>query len=60
MNILQRYIFREWFWTLLATTVVLLIVMIGVTFGELLNDIAGGRVPSGLLWALIGLIIKLI
>lgn len=55
MNILQRYIFREWFWTLLAATAVLLIVMIGVTLGELLNDIAGGRVPSGLLWVLIGL-----
>jgi lipopolysaccharide export system permease protein len=29
--------------------------MIGVALGELLNDIAGGRVPSGLLWVLIGL-----
>jgi len=29
--------------------------MIGVAFGELLHDIAGGRVPSGLLWVLIGL-----
>ena len=55
MNILQKYIFREWFWTFLAVTVVLLIVMIGVSLGELLNDIAGGRVPSGLLWVLIGL-----
>ena len=27
----------------------------GVTLGELLNDIAGGRLPSGLLWVLIGL-----
>ena len=27
--------------------------MVGVSFGELLNDIAGGRVPSGLLWVLI-------
>ena len=53
MKILQKYIFREWFWTFLAATVVLLIVMIGVSLGELLNDIAGGRVPSGLLWALI-------
>jgi lipopolysaccharide export system permease protein len=34
-------------------TVVLLVVMVGVSFGELLNDIAGGRVPSGLLWVLI-------
>ena len=55
MKILQKYLFREWLWTFLAATVVLLIVMIGVSLGELLNDIAGGRVPSGLLWVLIGL-----
>jgi lipopolysaccharide export system permease protein len=55
LNILQKYIFREWLWTFLAVTVVLLIVMIGVALGELLNDIAGGRVPAGLLWTLIGL-----
>lgn len=55
LNILQKYIFREWFWTLLAVTVVLLIVMIGISLGELFNDIAGGRLPSGLLWVLIGL-----
>jgi len=53
LNILQKYIFREWFWTFLAVTVVLLIVMIGVSLGELLNDIAQGQVPSGLLGLLI-------
>ncbi|NNJ63932.1 MAG: LptF/LptG family permease, partial [Xanthomonadales bacterium] len=55
LNILQKYIFREWIWTFLAVTVILLIVMVGITLGELFNDIAGGRVPSGLLWILIGL-----
>jgi lipopolysaccharide export system permease protein len=35
--------------------VVLLIVMFGISLGELFNDIAGGRLPSGLLWVLIGL-----
>ena len=55
MIILQKYILREWFQTLLAVTVVLLIVMIGISLGELLNDIAGGRVPSSLLWVLIAL-----
>ena len=49
LNILQKYIFREWLWTFLGVTVVLLIVMIGVSLGELLNDIADGRVPSGML-----------
>lgn len=29
--------------------------MVGVSLGELLGDIAGGRLPSGLLWVLIGL-----
>jgi lipopolysaccharide export system permease protein len=52
---LQKYIFREWFWTFLAVTVVLLIVMFGISLGELFHDIAGGRLPSGLLWVLIGL-----
>jgi lipopolysaccharide export system permease protein len=55
LNILQKYIFREWLWTFLAVTIVLLVVMIGVALGELLNGIAGGRIPSGLLWVLIGL-----
>ena len=55
LNILQKYIFREWFWTFLGASVVLLIVMIGISLGELLNDIAGGRLPSGLFWVLIAL-----
>ncbi|KAA9130788.1 LPS export ABC transporter permease LptF [Marinihelvus fidelis] len=49
MTLLQAYIFREWFWTLLAVTAVLLIVLMGVFLGELLNDMADGRVPAGLL-----------
>ena len=53
LNILQKYVFRELLWTFLAVTVILLIVMIGVSLGELLNDIAGGRIPSGLLGTLI-------
>jgi len=51
--ILQKYVFREWFWTFIATGTVLLIVMLGVSFGELLHDIAGGRLPSGLLGTLL-------
>jgi len=49
VTILQRYIFREWFWTFLAVSFVLWIVLMGVFLGELLNDIADGRVPTGLL-----------
>jgi len=57
LTILQKYILREWFWTFLAVTIVLLIVMIGVSLGELLNDVAGGRMPSGLMGIL--LVLKL-
>ena len=53
LNILQKYILREWFWTFLAATAVLIVVMFGVTLGELLNDIAGGRIPPGLLGTLL-------
>ena len=53
LNVLQKYIFREWLWSFLAATIVLLIVMIVLALGELLNDIAGGQIPSGLLWTLI-------
>lgn len=49
MNILQRYIFKEWFLTVLAVTAILWIVLVGVSVGDLLNDIADGRVPAGLL-----------
>lgn len=49
VNILQRYIFKEWFYTVLAVTAVLWIVLVGVFVGDLLNDIADGRVPAGLL-----------
>ena len=52
LKILQKYILREWVWTFLAVTVVLLIVMIGVSLGELLSDVAGGRMPSGLIGVL--------
>jgi lipopolysaccharide export system permease protein len=53
LNILQKYILREWFWTLIAVTAVLIVVMFGVTIGELLNGIAGGRIPPGLLGELL-------
>ncbi len=53
LNILQKYLFREWMVTFFAVTLVLLVVMFGVTLGELLNDIAGGRIPAGLLGELL-------
>ncbi len=53
LNILQKYILREWFLAFLAVTLVLIVVMFGVTLGELLSDVAGGQVPPGLLGELL-------
>ncbi|MEJ8569048.1 LPS export ABC transporter permease LptF [Elongatibacter sediminis] len=55
LSILQKYLLREWAWTFAAVFVVLFVVMLGVSLGELLNDIAGGRLPVGLLTDLITL-----
>lgn len=49
MTILQKYIFREWFWTSLAVGTVLIIVLLGAYLGDLLDDIADGRMPAGLI-----------
>jgi len=38
---------------LLAVTLLLVVVMFGVTLGELLSDVAGGQIPSGLLGELV-------
>jgi lipopolysaccharide export system permease protein len=46
---LQKYILREWFWTSIAVSIVLLIVLLGAFVGEMLNDIADGRMPVGLM-----------
>lgn len=49
MSILQKYILREWFWTALAVSIVLVVVLVGAYLGDMLNDIADGRMPAGLL-----------
>ena len=49
LSILQKYILREWFWTTLAVSVVLVVVLLGAFLGDMLKDIAGGRVPAGLM-----------
>jgi lipopolysaccharide export system permease protein len=48
LSILQKYIFREWFWTFLAVSFVLMIVIVGTFLGDMFNDIADGRMPPGL------------
>jgi lipopolysaccharide export system permease protein len=49
LSILQKYILREWFWTTLAVSIVLVVVLLGAFLGDMLKDIAGGRVPAGLM-----------
>lgn len=49
LSILQKYILREWFWTTLAVSIVLTVVLLGAYLGDMLKDIAGGRVPAGLM-----------
>jgi lipopolysaccharide export system permease protein len=49
LSILQKYILREWSWTSLAVSIVLIIVLLGAYLGDILNDIADGRMPAGLI-----------
>jgi lipopolysaccharide export system permease protein len=51
LSILQKYIFREWFWTALAVSVVLVVVLVGAYLGDILDDITDGRMPAGLISA---------
>ena len=46
---MQKYILREWFWISLAVSIVLIIVLLGAYLGDMLKDIAGGRMPAGLM-----------
>jgi len=47
LSILQKYILREWFWTSLAVSIVLIVVLLGAYLGDMLDDIADGRMPAG-------------
>ena len=49
LSILQKYILREWSWTSLAVSIVLLVVLLGAYLGDMRDDIADGRMPAGLL-----------
>jgi lipopolysaccharide export system permease protein len=49
LSILQKYILREWAWTALAVSIVLIIVLLGAYLGDMLDDIADGRMPAGFL-----------
>ncbi|MET0549044.1 MAG: LPS export ABC transporter permease LptF [Xanthomonas sp.] len=54
---LDRYLLSEFAQAIFATLVVLLIVMVGGAFTDVLQDIARGRVPAGLMLAQLGLVL---
>lgn len=53
LSILQKYVLKEWFWATLAVSVLLLVMLMGAYMGNLVNDIADGRMPAGLLGTLL-------
>ena len=54
---LDRYLLSEFAQAIFATLVVLLIVTVGGAFTDVLQDIARGRVPAGLMLAQLGLVL---
>jgi lipopolysaccharide export system permease protein len=52
---LDRYLLREFAQATLATVVVLLMVSVGALFANVLGQIAGGKVPAGMMMAQLGL-----
>jgi lipopolysaccharide export system permease protein len=54
---LDRYLISEFAQAILATLIVLLIVTVGGAFTDVLQDIARGRVPAGLMLAQLGLVL---
>ncbi|GAA5070709.1 LPS export ABC transporter permease LptF [Lysobacter panacisoli] len=54
---LDRYLISEFALAILATLVVLLIVTVGGAFTDVLQDIARGRVPAGMMLIQLGLVL---
>lgn len=52
---LDRYLFREFAQATFAAMVVLMIVSLGGVLADVLRDIAGGRVPAGMMLSQLGL-----
>ncbi len=57
MQTLDRYLVREFAQTIFATLVVLLIVMVGGAFVDVLGDITRGRLPASMTAAQLGLVL---
>ncbi len=56
MKTLDKYLVREFLQSVFAALVVLLMVMVGAAFTYVLKDIATGRLPPGLIFAQLGLV----
>ena len=55
LSILDRYILREFLWGTLAAVVVLLVIFTGSTFADVVNKVATGRLPGGVMFTVLGL-----
>lgn len=55
MQLLDRYLFREFAQATFAALVILLMVSLGGVFADVLGDIARGRVPAGMMLSQLGL-----
>lgn len=56
MKTLDKYLMREFLQSVFAALVVLLMVMVGAAFMDVLRDIATGRMPAGMMFAQLGLV----
>lgn len=55
LSILDRYILREYLLGTLAAVVVLLVIFTGSTFADVINKVATGRLPGGVMFTVLGL-----
>jgi lipopolysaccharide export system permease protein len=55
LSILDRYILREFLIGSLAAVVVLLVIFTGSTFADVVNKVATGRLPGGVMFTVLGL-----
>ncbi|MGH8190386.1 MAG: LPS export ABC transporter permease LptF, partial [Rhodanobacteraceae bacterium] len=55
LSILDRYILREFLTSSLPALVVLLVILTGSTFADIINKVATGRLPGGVMFTVLGL-----
>ncbi len=55
LSILDRYLLREFLLGTLAAVIVLLVIFTGSTFADIINKVATGRLPGGIMFTVLGL-----